>query len=191
MTAGGKFPPAVVFISRKVMKRNEQLLREYIRESLVTKKATFLSEGIKVGELKAAMEFAKGKKLEDARKEAAKEVANVALQRGMKALINLATGGMAEQIINAIEAGQEIRGIYKASKVVPPEEKKKNPMWDLITIDPDTSAIVDDAIETEFVDLLADRIKYLDDEDELPDADTQLANFLKSKFNKAHVTKGQ
>lgn len=171
------------------MKRNEQLLREYIRESLHSKNT--LSEGVKVGELKAAMEFAKGKKLEDARKEAAKEVANVALQRGMKALINLATGGMAEQIINAIEAGQEIRGIYKASKVVPPEEKKKNPMWDLITVDPDTSAIVDDAIETEFVDLLADRIKYLDDEDELPDADTQLANFLKNKFNKAHVTKGQ
>ena len=31
--------------------------------------------------------------------------------------------------------------------------------------------------------------KYLDDDDELPDADTQLRNFLKNKFNKSHVTK--
>ena len=44
----------------------------------------------------------------------------------------------------------------------------------MITIDPDTSAIVDDALEAEFIKLLGDRIKYLDDDDELPDADTQL-----------------
>jgi hypothetical protein len=44
-------------------------------------------------------------------------------------------------------------------------------------------------LEAEFIKLLSDRIKYLDDDDELPDADSQLNNFLKNKFNKAHVTK--
>ena len=106
---------------------------------------------------------------------------------GLKALLSLVPG--AAGVADAVEKGAELKDFFDAAMSVSPEEKKKNPVWDLITIDPDTSAIVDDALEAEFIKLLGDRIKYLDDDDELPDADTQLKNFLKNKFNKSHVTK--
>lgn len=168
------------------MNRQEKVLRRYIRESIHHRR--LLNEDVlTVGDLRAAIQYAKGKKLKDAAVEVAKEAGKKGLQLGMKALLSLVPG--ASFVADAAETGMELKDLYDAGKNVSPEQKKKNPVWDKITVDPDTSAIVDDAVEAEFVSLLNDRIKYLDDDMELPDADVQLANFLKAKFNKAYVTK--
>lgn len=57
-------------------------------------------------------------------------------------------------------------------------------------MDPDTSAIVDDEVEERFVKDLDGAIAGLSDDATLPDADEQLANWLKGKFSGAHVTRG-
>jgi hypothetical protein len=49
---------------------------------------------------------------------------------------------------------------------------------------------VDDKVEADFVKALADKVSALDDEDELPDADTQLSGYLKGEFDGAHVSRG-
>lgn len=166
------------------MRKEEKLLREYIRESINNKKA--INE-LRVGDLRDAMKYARGKKIKDAFAEVSKEAGKKGVAVGLKALLSLVPG--AAGVADIVEKGAELKDFYDAAMSVSPEEKKKNPVWDKITIDPDTSAIVDDALEAEFINLLGDRIKYLDDDDELPDADKQLNNFLKNKFNKSHVTK--
>lgn len=168
------------------MKKEEKLLREYIRES-INNKSSINEINIRVGDLRSAIKYAKGKKIKDALAQVTKKGAEKGTIFGLKALASLIPGAAA--LADAAEKGMEIKDIFDAAMSVSPEEKKKNPVWDMITIDPDTSAIVDDALEAEFIKLLGDRIKYLDDDDELPDADTQLKNFLKNKFNKSHVTK--
>jgi len=168
------------------MKKDEKLLREYIRES-INSESSINELNIKVGDLRDAMKYAKGKKIKDALAQISKEAGKKGAAVGLKALLSLVPG--AAGVADIIEKGAELKDFYDAAMSVSPEEKKKNPVWDMISIDPDTSAIVDDALEAEFIKLLGDRIKYLDDDDELPDADTQLRNFLKNKFNKSHVTK--
>jgi len=168
------------------MKKDEKLLREYIRES-IKGKSPINELNIRVGDLRDAMKYAKGKNIKNALAQVSKEAGKKGVALGLKALVSLIPGAGA--VASAIETGAELKDLYDAAASVSPEEKKKNPVWDTISIDPDTSAIVDDALEEEFIKLLRDRIKYLDDDDELPDADSQLNNFLKNKFNKAHVTK--
>lgn len=166
------------------MTNGKKLLREYIRQSL-RKESGLLEASIRVGDLRSAMEYARGKKLKDAMAAASKEAGKKGIEFGLKALASLIPGAAA--VAGAIETGIEIKDLYDAAKSVNPKEREKNPLWDLITIDPDTSAIIDDGVENEFIDILKDRIKYLDDNDVLPDADTQLNNFLKAKFNKKHI----
>jgi hypothetical protein len=165
---------------------NERLLRQYIRES-IQHRELLNEEVLKVRDLKAAIEYTKGKKLKDAAAAVAKEAGKKGLQLGFNALLSMIPG--ASFVKDAVETGIELKDLYTAAKDVSPTAKKKNPMWDKLTIDPDASAIVDDAVEQEFINLLGDRIKYLDDDAELPDADTQLSNFLKVKYNKTHITK--
>lgn len=154
----------------------EQLLREAIRLAIH-------EETIKVGDIRAALAAAKKKQSVEKAKAAAKEAG----KKGVMAALGLIPG--AGTLVGAIEAGMELKDLYDAAKDLDPEAKKKNPLWDLLTIDPDTSAIVDDAVEAEFIAALGDRVKSLDDEDELPDADAQLASYLKGKFSGAHVKK--
>lgn len=154
----------------------DRLLREAIR--LVLRE-----EGLKVGDIRTALDAAKKKQSIEKAAAAAKEAG----KKGVMAALGLIPG--AGTLVGAIEAGMELKDLYDAAKDLDPETKKKNPLWDLLTIDPDTSAIVDDAVEAEFVKALGDKVKVLDDEDELPDADTQLAGYLKGRYGGAHVTK--
>jgi hypothetical protein len=170
------------------MKTNERLLRQYIRES-IRDRELLNEDTLKVGDLRAALNYTKGKKLKDAAAAVAKEAGKKGLGLAVDALASLVPGLGA--VMDAIETGMELKDLYDAAANAKPEAKKTNPLWDRISIDPDAPAIVDDAIEAEFTDPLSDKVKYLDDEDELPDADVQLAGFLKSKFNQAHVAKGE
>lgn len=157
--------------------KDAQLLREAIREILREE------ETIRVGDVRQALAAAKGKKIKDAAaavaKEAGKKGAMAVLQ-----MIPIAGGAVA-----AIEKGMELKDLYDAAMSIKPDEKKKNPLWDFLSIDPDTSAIVDDKVEADFVKALADKVAVLDDSDELPDADTQLTGYLKGEFKGAHVSK--
>lgn len=174
---GKNLDPCVILKAmRHARKSPESLLREAIRLAIH-------EETIKAGDLRAALDAAKKKQNIEKAKAAAKEAG----KKGVMAALGLIPG--AGTLVGAIEAGMELKDLYDAAKDIDPETKKKNPLWDLLTIDPDTSAIVDDAVEAEFVSSLGDRVKYLDDDDDLPDADTQLASYLKGKFDGSHVKK--
>lgn len=157
--------------------KETQLLREAIREMLREEQT------IRVGDVRQALAAAKGKKIKDAAAAVAKEAGKKGVEWALKQI------PVAGGVLDAIEKGMELKDLYDAAMSVKPEEKKKNPLWDFLSIDPDTSAIVDDKVETDFVKALADKVNVLDDDDELPDADRQLAGYLKGEFGGAHVSK--
>jgi len=164
----------------------ESQLRRLVREVILT-------EAIKVGDVKQALGYVKSQKL----KRAGQEVGKIATKAGGKALIGVLTGGLSDRIKDVIdfsvEAGEigadTISSLYPALMKLPPKEKESHPLWDKLTIDPDTAAIVDDSIEDKFLKSLEVKIAGLSDDDELPDADEQLADWLKDEFSGAHVTK--
>jgi len=157
-------------------RRQEQLLREAVRSILH-------EEAITVGKVRAALAAAKKAKSIERAKELAKAGGKVAVSAILDQIPVLGN------VKKGFERGMELKDLYDAYKSVDPEAKKKNPLIDLLTIDPDTSAIVDDAVEAEFFKALTGRVEYLDDEDELPDADQQLASWLKGEYKGAHVSK--
>jgi hypothetical protein len=165
------------------------ILRQIIKETLLQEQSgpPPLPKEITVGMIKAALQYAKGKKLKDAAKEASKEAGKKGLKLGFDALVSLIPGGAF--ISSAVESGMELKDLYSAAKSVDPDAKKQNPLWDMLTIDPDSSAIVDDAVEADFVKAVAEKINELPDETKLPDIDRQLANYLKKKFSGAYVNK--
>ena len=164
-------------------------LRQIIKEELVVARREktlrqALHEGtIRVKDLKDAFALLKKHK----NKEKAMAAAVSAGKTGLKALIGLLPFGGA--VTATIEAGEPLKDMYDAAKDVDPKAKKSNMLWDLMTIDPDTSAIVDDAIEAEFIKALQARVSQLSDNDVIPDADELLRQYLTNKYRGAHVTK--
>ena len=158
--------------------RGERALRLLIREEL-----TRLDE-VTVGDLKRALEFAKGKKKEDLAKTLGKQAGKVVGMKVLQAIPFLGTAAA------AVEAGMELKDLYDTLQSTTPEVKKKNPIWDRMTIDPETAAIVDDQVEDEFIGALGDRVSGLADDVELPDADEQLASWMRGKFTGRHVARG-
>jgi hypothetical protein len=171
------------------MKLSIGQLRRIIKEELiVAEKEVFLRKSlhegtIRVKDLKDALELLGKHKT----REKAWAAAKSAGKTGLKALIGLLPLGGA--VTAAIEGGDAVKDMYDAAKDVDPKEKKKNPLWDLMTIDPDTSAIVDDAVEGEFIKALQARVAQLSDNDVIPDADELLRRYLTNKYRGAHVTK--
>jgi len=162
----------------------ESQLRGVIREELAR-----LSEAdLTVGDVKAALKYARGKRAKDAAAEFAKEAGKKAAAVGVKSFLSIVPGlaGLAD----AVEAGLELKDLYDAAASATPEQKKANPLWDRLTVDPDTSRIIDDEVEDKFATELGNRISDLPDDTPLPDADTQLSSWLKDRYSGAHVTKG-
>ena len=159
----------------KTQKNNQyRLLQETIRLMI-------LEDDIKVGDIRAAL--AAAKKTQNIKKgiEMAKSVGKIGVGMALKAL------PIAGNIVAALESGMEVADLYKSWKDLEPKVKKANGLWDKLTIDPETSAIVDDGVENEFINALSDRVARLADDDELPDADTQLAGYLKGKYSGTHI----
>lgn len=166
------------------MRTTEAALRRVIREEL-----TRIHEAeLTVGDVKAALKYAKGKRAKDAAAEFAKEAGKKAAAVGVKSFLSIVPGlaGLAD----AVEAGLELKDLYDAASSATPEQKKANPLWDRLTVDPDTSRIIDDEVEDRFATELGNRISDLPDDAVLPDADTQLRDWLKDRYSGAHVTKG-
>ena len=164
-------------------------LRQIIKEELVVARREktlrqALHEGtIRVKDLKDAFTLLKKYKT----KEKALAMAGSGVKTGVKAALGfLPFGGTLTAILDAAEP---LKDMYDAAKDVDPEAKKSNMLWDLMTIDPDTSAIVDDAIEDNFIKALQTRVSQLSDNDMIPDADELLRQYLTNKYRGAHVTK--
>jgi len=162
------------------MRITESALRRIVREEI-------LREAITVGDLKAALKAAKGQKNKEIALDAAKKLAAKGVEKGAESVVGLFPGGgtIWSWVSGAKDAGEII---YNAAKS-DPEVKKKNPLWDRLTLDPEVSAIVDDEVEDKFIKALGDAVTGLDDDAELPDADEQLSNWLKGKYSGAHITK--
>lgn len=154
------------------MRITESQLRRIIREELT------------VGDLRDALAAAKGKKIAAA----AKEMGKTAAKKGAMSILGLIPG--ATSIVGAIETGMEIKDLYDAATSINPEEKKSNPLWDFLTIDSDTSQIVDDAVEQKFVKDIADRVQGMPADSKLPNIDTQLNNWLSKNYNNSKISKG-
>ena len=170
--------------------KNERLLREYVRESL--KVGGLVKEAITAGDLKYAMKLIK----RDRNFEKAEEVARSLGKKGVVALLNYISAGAAAPAFiamaanaGAINAGSAADDFYKTAKSASAQEKSKNKLFKFLSIDDDTTAIVDDKLEDEFEKEFIDRLKYYSDDDELPDADKAFNSWLKGKFNQSHVTK--
>ena len=162
------------------------ILRAYIKEVLLTEEIT-PGQNMKVKDVKSALSLLKKYKTIEAAKSAAKNAGKASVST---VLGFIGLGGWdrwAEIGMNVFDAGYELYDI--GSPVFKNKDKKDNPLIDLLTIDPDTSAIVDDTVESNFLKFLGKTIQGKNDDDELPDADTLLSNWLKTKFDGSNVNK--
>ena len=160
------------------------VLRAYIKEVLLTEEIT-PGQSMKVKDVKAALSLLKKYKTIEAAKSAAKNAGKASVST---VLGFIGLGGWdkwAEVGMNVFDASYELYDI--GSPVFKNKDKKDNPLIDLLTIDPDTSAIVDDTVEGNFLRYLGKVIQGKNDDDELPDADSMLSDFLKNKFDGHHV----
>jgi hypothetical protein len=159
-------------------------LADYLLENKNNKKVLKEAEDrVTVGAIKAALSYMKGKSADEAKQAIAKKTVNVATQIGLKAILSMIPGG--SFLPDALEQGMNLKDIYSAGKEsVTPADKKKNPFWDIMTIDPRTLAIVDDKVEFEFLRDFESAIEGRPDSEPLPDIDIVLNNYLKKKYEK-------
>lgn len=158
-------------------KQAQLFLRLLIRESILQE------EEILVGDIKKAKQTLVKHKTKEAGLEALKSVGK-ATAGTLAGLMGL--GGYS----NFIDAGVNIADTIMAAKgKVKPEDKKKNPMWDLLTLDEPTAAILDNSVEDKFIQDFAAEVEQLPDDAKVPNADTQLNNWLKDKYGGRRVEK--
>jgi hypothetical protein len=157
------------------MRITESALRRIIREELT------------VGALRAALDAARGQKSVEDAKAKAVAAAKKFGEKGAEAAIGMLPGG--GTLWSFISGAKDIAEIITAAADSDPQVKKKNPLWDKLTIDPEKAAIIDDEVEARFIGDLGAAVGSLPDDAVLPDADTQLSNWLKKKYSGAHVAK--
>ncbi len=160
------------------MRITESSLRKIVKEeiSLQLLREATESGKITVGELKAAIKYAEGKNKAQARLEAAKAGATEGTLAALQMIPVIGTGFSAFGVL---------KSIYTTfSREKKPKAKTQNPLWDILTIDEMTSALLDDAVEKEFIKDLDELISRLDDDDEIPDADKQLQAWLRHNYKR-------
>jgi hypothetical protein len=157
------------------MKITESRLRQIIREEIT------------VGDVRKALDYAQGKSYEDALERTTKVVSKKLKKTGIKTVLSLIPG--AAGAWEWVSLGMDMKDLYDAATNVTPKEKKKNALWDKITIDPEVSDIVDDDVEAKFIQHLGDTISGLPDDDVLPDADTQLSNWVHRNYKGTQIKK--
>ena len=159
-------------------KQAQLFLRLLIRESILIEE-----EEILVGDINKAKQALVKHKTKEAGLEALKSVGK-ATAGTLAGLMGL--GGYSD----FIDAGVNIADTVTAARgKVKPEDKKKNPMWDLLTLDEPTAAILDNSVEDKFIQDFAAGVEKLPDDAKVPNADTQLNNWLKDKYSGRRVEK--
>lgn len=160
--------------------KTHNYLRALIRETIMLEAEV---DNITAGDVRQALKYAKGKNMKDVAAAVAKRTGML----GVKSLLSFFPGAGA--IVDTIEAGADIKDLYDAAQSSKTTEKKSNPLWDILTIDPDTSTILDDKVEQDFINDISAEIETLPDNAKLPNADTQLNNYLKTMHNNTYITK--
>lgn len=104
----------------------------------------------------------------------------------------------AEMAIEQIPILSNVFSLWKASKDAKemiktlygaPDSFKSNTGLDMLNVDDDVSAIVDDKIESNFLNDLIDRLDTEDDDTPIPDTTEELQNFIANEFNSTTVKK--
>jgi hypothetical protein len=151
----------------------EERLRQLIREEA----------RMTVGELRRALRAAKGKKVAAIGGEAAKKIGLY----GLKAALGALPGG--GTLSAALEAGLDVADVIGKAGGMSTRERTSSPLWDLLSIDPDVSDVVDDDLENRFIKKFADGVSGLPDDAPLPDADATFSQWLSGEYGGVKVSK--
>lgn len=157
------------------------LLRETIRQILREESA------LKVGDIRQALDAAKGDSEKSDIATISKSAARKLGRRAAGLAINTLPGGSVAW--TAFNVARDMRDLYKKAKHIPDSEKKKNPLWDYLTLDPEIADILDDGVEQEFVDWLATKVEDMPDDAYLPNAEDQLADYLMRYYGGHYIAK--
>jgi len=126
-----------------------------------------------VGELKKALQAARGQKVKNVADAYAKKAGFL----GLKAALGLIPGG--GTLATAIEAGAEIKDVIDTVRSIDPKAKKNSPLWDILSIDPNIADVVDAKVEDDFIKDYAQGVERLPDDSPIPDADVAFSTWLK------------
>jgi hypothetical protein len=92
---------------------------------------------------------------------------------GMGMLADLVPGGG-----TALSLAQTLKAMYSA-----PDDKKTDTQLDKLNVDDEVAMIVDDTVEDNFLVVALESIEGLSDEDDIPDINKALADWLRSKYD--------
>lgn len=165
----------------------ESALRSLIQEAILAERDEMTQGNLTMtaGELRRALKNARGKNIMSI----GNEVAKKAGLYGLKAALGALPGG--GTITAALEAGLDIADIVGKAQNLKPREKKSSPLWDVLSIDPDVSDVVHDAVEDKFINAYAQTVEDLPDDTPIPDADRAFSKWLEREYNGVQVAKSQ
>ena len=153
-----------------------KLLREYIRELLKEQvESNEFTVGYVVDSIKALREIEKEQnKAIKAQKE--KEYKEKKMWKGAKVVASLLGAG---SVVNIVKMFRDA-----AKKNIPDAESSRDPVLAAMDIDDKYAAMLDDALENEFIDQAIADLDSLDRNDRLPDMDKALERFVKEKYGR-------
>lgn len=152
------------------MKNDMKLIMESWREKILTEAPNPIQT---VGDFR---KFVKIHRAKEARKEGGK--------KGAEALIGAAP--VLGNVFAALKGAKDIRDIYKRVYGLD-DDIKTNTGLDILQVNDDVSKIVDDPIEIAFMNDFLGQLDGMGNEEDLPDVNDALQDFLKFKFNQHSV----
>jgi len=150
---------------------DNESLNELSLSDIFGKKVTSVEDVTTVGDLKKLVKYAQSQKRAEAGKEAAKEWA--------KSSFWDETFGKIPGLSTAKNAADMLKTMYNM-----PDESRVGTALDVLDVDDDVAAIVDDPIENDFLKVYAKELGDMDDNQPLSDVNVTLglSNYMKDKF---------
>ena len=97
-------------------------------------------------------------------------------------------------IIDLIPGGASLKSAFDLAKTLYtlPDEKRTNTGLDYLNVNDEVSAVVDDRVETQFLNDMLGVLKNMDDTAALEDLDMtkRLSNYISSEYDNTKVEKG-
>ena len=97
-------------------------------------------------------------------------------------------------IIDLIPGGASLKNAFDLAKTLYtlPDEKRTNTGLDYLNVNDEVSAVVDDRVETQFLNDMLGVLKNMDDTAALEDLDMtkRLSNYISSEYDNTKVEKG-
>ena len=97
-------------------------------------------------------------------------------------------------IIDLIPGGASLKSAFDLAKTLYtlPDEKRTNTGLDYLNVNDEVSAVVDDRVETRFLNDMLNVLKNMDDTAALEDLDMtkRLSNYISSEYDNTKVEKG-